>query len=248
MRKNIIFLFNLAFISLCYSQVGINTDTPQKTLHVNGGLQFTNELNLGGNDMTAGNAGSVGQILKSGGLGQPAEWGTLAGAPNATGTIMIVDGHYIVAQEITVNLSADFTGVGTPGATVATVIGNLNGVLIDNEGQYSASGTSNTFKVIHDGVYKIMMNMQLQTTNNTQPVIGIWDNSTNLWVARVNDLFTAPTNNGLQTYTLLTAVQMFSGRNYSFRVVNTEAFTIKALSTGGTGSGPVSQVSIRRLK
>ena len=248
MRKKIIFLLNFALFSICSGQMGINTVSPQKTLHVHGGLQITNELNLGGNGTSAGNSGNVGQILKSGGPGQPAIWGTLAGTPNATGTVMIVDGHYVVAQEITVNLSSDFAGPGNPGATLAINIGNLTEELIDNESQYSANNTSNLFRVTNDGVYKVMMNMQIQTTNNTQPVIGIWDNSTNLWVARVNDLFTPPTNTGLQTYTLLTAVEMFSGRDYSFRAANTSGFTIKALSSGATGAGPVSEVSIRRLK
>jgi hypothetical protein len=41
-------------------QVGINTATPKKMLHVNGSLQFTNELNVGGNDATPGSAGVYG--------------------------------------------------------------------------------------------------------------------------------------------------------------------------------------------
>ncbi|AZA93604.1 hypothetical protein EG343_24860 [Chryseobacterium nakagawai] len=247
MIKNITFFISLNIFSFFYCQVGINTTTPQRTLHVNGELQITNELNVGGDGSVAGNAGATGQVLKSNGPGQPAVWSELTEAPTATGTVMVVDGHYVVAQEITVNLTSDFSGPGIPGATIAINIGNLNDVIIDNENKYTADGTGNKFQVTNDGVYKIMMNMQLSTTNNTQPVIGIWDNVANLWVARVNDLFTAPTN-GLQTYTLLTAIQLTAGRDYSFRAVNTDAFTIKAVSSGATGSGPVSEASMRRLK
>jgi hypothetical protein len=54
--------------------VGINTTTPQKTLHVNGSLQLTNELNLGGTASTAGSSGLSNQVLVSQGAGNPAIW------------------------------------------------------------------------------------------------------------------------------------------------------------------------------
>lgn len=49
--------------SLCYSQVGIKTLTPEKTLDVNGGLNIRKELRLSGNDVTKGSAGTEGQIF-----------------------------------------------------------------------------------------------------------------------------------------------------------------------------------------
>lgn len=54
--------------------VGIGTVTPQKTMHVNGNLQVTNELNLGGNAGAAGNAGTSGQVLASQGPGIAPVW------------------------------------------------------------------------------------------------------------------------------------------------------------------------------
>ncbi|MGE8514185.1 MAG: hypothetical protein ACN6N7_15905 [Chryseobacterium culicis] len=54
--------------------VGINTPTPQKTLHVNGALQVTNEINLGGTASTSGSPGLSNQILVSQGAGNPAIW------------------------------------------------------------------------------------------------------------------------------------------------------------------------------
>jgi len=48
---------------------GIGTATPQKRLHVNGNLQVTNEINVGGNATTPGTAGISGQFLKSNGPG-----------------------------------------------------------------------------------------------------------------------------------------------------------------------------------
>ncbi|GEM_PF-551143 len=54
--------------------VGINTPTPQKTLHVNGSLQVTNEFNLGGTATTAGSPGLTNQVLVSQGAGNPVIW------------------------------------------------------------------------------------------------------------------------------------------------------------------------------
>ncbi|MFP3631819.1 hypothetical protein SB776_35020, partial [Burkholderia sp. SIMBA_045] len=57
---------------------GIGTETPQKKLHVNGGLQITNELNVGGNASTAGSAGTTGQVLTSAGASAAPTWQTPA--------------------------------------------------------------------------------------------------------------------------------------------------------------------------
>jgi len=63
--------------ALSFGQVGVNTETPQKTLHINGDLQVTNELNVGGNSSTAGSAGTTGQFLVSKGANAAPEWQTV---------------------------------------------------------------------------------------------------------------------------------------------------------------------------
>ncbi len=45
--STIIFLFFASAISAQTGNIGVNTTTPQKTLHVNGSLQVTNEINVG---------------------------------------------------------------------------------------------------------------------------------------------------------------------------------------------------------
>lgn len=72
--KKTIFLQFFVMHFLAYSQVGINTPTPQKTLHVNGALQITNELNLGGNASSAGSPGAARQIMQSNGPGVAPSW------------------------------------------------------------------------------------------------------------------------------------------------------------------------------
>ncbi|WP_131797526.1 hypothetical protein [Chryseobacterium cucumeris] len=214
-----------------------------KALHVNGALQVVNELNVGGTASTAGSAGVAGQVLKSNGPGAAPTWQNLAGVPTSTGTVIVVNGQFLVAQEIIVQMTADFTS----GPDVPTAVGNLTNEVVDNENQYTGSAAGNSFNISADGVYQITMNAQLSTVNGSSPVIGIWDNTAGNWVARVNDLFTATTP-GLQTYTLLTSIPMLAAHTYSFRVSNSDNVTIKYLSSGSTGSGPVTQMSLRRLK
>ncbi|AZB03822.1 hypothetical protein C1637_21055 [Chryseobacterium lactis] len=222
-----------------FPQVGINTTTPQKTLHVNGSLQITNELNVGGNASTAGSAGIAGQVLKSNGSGQAPSWQKILQAPNSVGTLIAVNGQLFVAQEITVQLSADYNSGNS-----TTMIGNLTTEIIDNENKYIADATTNSFQVVADGTYQIIMNMQLSATKGNLPVIGVWDNQDNQWVARVNDTYSA-TNGTLQTYTLITSIDMLAGRNYSFRSSNTTNYTIRK---GGSGAFPLSQISVKRVK
>ncbi|NIF06700.1 hypothetical protein F3J23_14720 [Chryseobacterium sp. Tr-659] len=245
MKKKILLIF-LTLPLFYNSQVGINSLTPQKTLHVNGSLQIVNELNLGGSASKAGSAGLSGQVLKSNGPGVAPSWQNLAGVPTSTGTVIVVDGQFMVAQEIAVQLTADFTASATLASTVA--IGNLTNEIIDNENTFKGSSTTNSFKVSNNGIYQVIINAQLSTTNGSLPVIGIWDDTNNKWIARVNDTFTAPTSGGLQTYTLLTDISMSAANTYSFRLSNTNDVTIRQTSGGSSGTGPVSQVSLKRLK
>jgi len=235
------------YTSILHAQNGIGTPTPQATFHVNGSLQITEDIQLGGTTNTKGSSGLAGQVLKSNGPGLAPSWEALAGVPNATGSVIVVNGQFIVAQEIIVQMTADFSGKGVAGLTVPDPLGSLNDEIIDNENTYRGNTTSNSFKVVADGVYQIMMNLQMQTINASNPVIGVWDDTAGKWIARANDYFVAPDNKS-QTYTLITSVPMVASKTYSFRVSSTKDYTVKHLSSGTSGSGPVSQVSLKRLK
>ncbi|WP_123912027.1 hypothetical protein [Chryseobacterium shigense] len=244
MKKNLILGVVLLPV-LAYSQVGINTRTPRKNLHVNGSLQITNELNVGGDARTAGSAGTPGQVLKSNGPGLAPTWQNVAGVPNATGTVIALNGEFIIAQEIVVQLTADYTV--PPAGNAGLFIGNLTNEIIDNENRYSGTSIGNSFTIPADGVFQIKMNAQLSTDNGSVPVIGIWDDTANRWVACVNDYFSTPTG-GLQTYTLITSIPMTASSTYSFRLANTVSTVVKYVSTGITGAGPITQISLKRLK
>ncbi|MDP9960531.1 hypothetical protein [Chryseobacterium lathyri] len=95
--------------------VGIGTQTPQKKLHVNGTLQVTNELNVGGTTNTAGSAGTTGQILTSSGAGAAPTWKTLN---TSSGTI--AGAHYV--QGTTAATIAQGSTADVPGATITLTV------------------------------------------------------------------------------------------------------------------------------
>ncbi|WP_428140435.1 hypothetical protein [Chryseobacterium jejuense] len=77
MQKKVFIVSCILLLSLFNAQVGILTTTPKKTLHVNGTLQITNELNVGGTASTVGDAGTTGQVLVSQGTNKAPQWTTL---------------------------------------------------------------------------------------------------------------------------------------------------------------------------
>ncbi|REC79535.1 hypothetical protein DRF60_06855 [Chryseobacterium elymi] len=95
--------------------VGIGTQTPQKKLHVNGALQVTNELNVGGTTNTAGSAGTTGQMLSSNGAGVAPSWKTLN---TLSGTIS--SANYV--QGTTALAINQGTVADVPGVTITLIV------------------------------------------------------------------------------------------------------------------------------
>ncbi len=72
--KKIIVTAVLLITHLVSAQVGIHTQTPKATLHIQGNMQFTNSLYLGGTATTPGNPGESNEVLASQGEGKPPVW------------------------------------------------------------------------------------------------------------------------------------------------------------------------------
>ncbi|MCW3160841.1 hypothetical protein [Chryseobacterium oryctis] len=105
MKKQILLLAGITIFPIAtFSQVGVNTVTPQKTLHVNGSIQLTNELNVGGNSNTAGNAGALGQILTSNGPNVAPSWANIGSIISG-----LVSNVYYFQGTSTVNVNAGQT-------------------------------------------------------------------------------------------------------------------------------------------
>ncbi|MDQ6472540.1 hypothetical protein RB619_18005 [Flavobacterium sp. LHD-80] len=161
--------------------------------------------------------------------------------PNEVGTVIAIDGKLEVAQEITAMMSSDFV---TSGSGIIK-IGNINNVIIDNKNKFIGNSSTNQFSVADVGTYLVTINVQLFGTTTGNPVIGIVDNNTGQWVARVNDGI----GTNAYTFTLITSIVMDPSHTYSFGCANNVGtLTVRAFSTGGTGNGPISFFSVKRLK
>ncbi|MBL3548854.1 hypothetical protein [Chryseobacterium sp. KMC2] len=63
------------FLSFCVKgQVGINTETPEKDLDINGDISLRREFRVGGNEFIQGDPGQYGQVLVSRGTNEPPQW------------------------------------------------------------------------------------------------------------------------------------------------------------------------------
>ncbi len=243
-EKIILIALCMSVSGLGYAQTGftgINTKTPQANLHINGSLQVTNQV------ISASTAGTVGQVLKSNGPGQPPTWQRALEPHGTNGTLIAVDRDFMVATEFIVLMSADYTWQVSTGTV--SPIGNLTTEITDNENRFTGTSTTNSFTIAEEGEYLITMNLQLETVLNDNPTIGLYDEFQGAWLTRVNDNFnvanTGAAGTRLQTYTLMSSVELFPGRLYSFRVGGQSNVTIKK---GGTGTQAMSQISLKRLK
>ncbi len=234
---------------------GINTQNPSRNLDVNGSVQVTSEISLGGDEATAGNAGLAGYTLFSQGDGLPTLWKDLEEASSETGTILVVDGAFLIAQELTVQFTEDYTynPRNAPSLLPPWPLGKLNNIILDNkntfvatppEGGFPAGG--NRFRVVQTGIYEFKMNIVISTNAGTNPVVGLFNDTTNTWVVNTNDRHNV--TGGTQSYTIITALQLNENDVYSFRANNSADFTVNWKSGGTSGEGPVSQVKISRLK
>ncbi|ROI00166.1 hypothetical protein [Chryseobacterium daecheongense] len=148
--KRLLLLGSLLFSVDAFCQVGINTSTPQKTLHVNGSLQITNELNVGGNASTAGSAGTSGQVLTSGGPGVAPSWtninsvsGTIASANYVQGTttLTVPQGTTADVPGVSITLTVP---AGKTQTFLFTILGYASGLTYES--------TQGVFSLLQNGV------------------------------------------------------------------------------------------------
>lgn len=131
---------------------GIGTQTPQKLLHVNGALQVTNELNVGGDGSTAGNAGTSGQVLTSGGTGSAPVWKTLNTVSGTVSSANYVQGT--TALTINQGNTADVPGVTisliVPAGVTQTFLFTILGYAV-NVSTAAGQATQGVFSLLQNG-------------------------------------------------------------------------------------------------
>lgn len=141
----------LMTINTSSANVGIGTGAPQKRLHVNGALQITNELNVGGDSTTAGSAGTSGQVLISGGANAAPSWSAVSNIADATNDAWVNDlannmvklgtqsngsSARIAGTEVVIKDDGSVgIGTATPGAKLNVVSG---GFRLENENNWNA--------------------------------------------------------------------------------------------------------------
>jgi len=193
---------------------------------------------------TDGNAPAVGNVATAADVNGNIIWQAIPKqniVPTDVGTVISVGGQLVVAQEITALMTADFV---IPFNNNPMPIGNISNVIIDNKSLFTNNSTANSFKVADNGIYSVTMNVQYVTASGYS-IIGVWCDTDNAWVARIGKYISGP---GEDYLTLITAINMSTAKTYSFRYTNTADVTIKAMSSGSTGTGPVSFYSLKRLK
>ena len=149
MKKLLLPLILLTSLTL-HSQVGIQTTTPQKTLHVNGSLQVVNEVNVGGNATTAGSPGTSGQILTSQGPGTAPAWQTLNTVSGSVNSAKYVQGT--LEATATAGQTIDVPGVTltltVPAGRTQTVLFTILGYALDITTGVTSQGV---FSLVQDG-------------------------------------------------------------------------------------------------
>jgi len=147
--KNLLLPLFLFLYNVVYSQVGINIKTPLSTLHVNGDVQITKSLTLGGNANTPGDAGKVGGFLMSQGENNAAIWAT----------------------PISLNIPS-VSGIGKTNKSINNIVGATFTVIkydvqnrINTE-VLSYDQSSGNYKILKSGYYLINSNATLTVNPN----------------------------------------------------------------------------------
>lgn len=245
--KNLSYIFILISIVInAQTKLGINTSEPTHEVDVNGTMRVRNLSSTQSYQTTDLLVWAENGVLKTTDKGK-----VFPTVPKQTGTLISDGNNVIVAQEFEIQMSADQSF----SSTTPSVINNLNVEILDNLQEIGLFGFQNgTFQVNETGYYSIFFNLQATNTSNNNPVFGIWDDAANVWVTATNDYFSAIltdpnyTATRLQSYTIYTSVKLTANKTYSVRAKsNGGTVTIKHLSSGSTGEGPVTQLSIRRI-
>ncbi|PWW20605.1 hypothetical protein [Chryseobacterium sp. AG844] len=152
--KKIMLLLSVIFGGMMYSQVGINTATPTRTLDVNGNVRFrsvdvvTNSDNSG--ILLTDTAGNVSQISSS----------------DFFSTLKIPSNAFNAEQNT--NISTNLSGNSTYHNVVFGTV-NLN---VAGNGIWNAA--NNTYTVAKAGVYSISTGVQLSNTLNSAVTYGFY--------------------------------------------------------------------------
>lgn len=222
------------------AQIGINTDSPTNTLDVNGMMRVRSLEKA-----TPYKSEKI-LVVDSLGVVQASESSDIAPSPDKVGGVISDGEKLIVAQEMVSLVSRDFV---TSVRNTPQVINTVNKKIVDSDGTFN----DGVFRVTTKGIYQIIINAHVtSTTRTSDPVLGLWNGTTNNWIARVGDTYASRNDaNSFQMYTMVALEELSPGIDYSFRIAlegTNGRVTVKAVSTGLTGTGDASYFSVKRIK
>ncbi|NIF06698.1 hypothetical protein F3J23_14710 [Chryseobacterium sp. Tr-659] len=148
MKIKLLFLLLFSTV-MSYSQVGINTKTPQKDFHINGSLQVVKELNVGGSFNTVGSSGNKGDILFSNGTNMAPIWSSPAGFNIPSLSVIGIKSGFSAQTNANVFATVVFTSFPLVNPAVA---------------QYNSS--DNSFTILKKGYYQILYSSYLDMSLN----------------------------------------------------------------------------------
>lgn len=229
--------------------IGINKTNPTVALDVNGdirvrSLETESSFNINDNFVLSDSNNKL-KTVKFSDLNLP--------LVTKIGTVMsVINSKLDIAPEVVVQST---TNQSTDGTGSPKVLNTLSKELIDNYNAYS----NGIFSCPVSGVYMIILSFQTTSTNtsnySSNNVIGVWNDTTNKWVARINDTdMSINTTNKIRTSKLLTAINMTAGTNYSIRFIagvtgsTTNTFTVLGNTSLVTTQNSPSIIRIIRVK
>jgi hypothetical protein len=155
---------------------------------------------------------------------------------------LVVDANGVLKTSI--SSSSNVTGYLTSNIPLRnTVVTRViaHNVLIDSNTEYN--NTTGIFIPKESGVYEYEIGLNVTTVNDNRLVVGFQTVSNNSWIARNNfPTYTTPTYLYSKGVVVLTA-----GISYAFAAATNSSGTIESISTGSTGSGIGTFLSIKRL-
>ncbi|WP_054512975.1 hypothetical protein [Chryseobacterium sp. ERMR1:04] len=229
MKKKLFCMALFAVSVIHHAQVGIQTPTPQNTLHVNGTLQVVKDLNVGGDSRTKGNSGNKGEFLMSNGTGNTPVWRNIE-SENFLKVIFVGNKTDISPS------SGSYTGTGTNPVSThesysQTYIYNVSNKIDTAYLTYNSS--NGIFTVVKPGFYNIVPYITYDLSLNGN---GYTAGTANSYIQKVSpstvSLAAISTGHGERTLGInhnLSSISFFNaGETFRIRCRYTQSFRLSS--------------------
>ncbi|PRA97659.1 hypothetical protein CQ046_20670 [Chryseobacterium sp. MYb7] len=226
MKTKLLSVALIAMSLFTFAQVGIQTPTPKKTLHVNGSLQVVKEINVGGDGSTTGSSGTAGDFLSTNGNGNAPEWKSLD-SQSITKMVFIGNKNNVNPSNVTIKPSVS-PGLFYTGSQSNTLIYNTVNKILDTYISYDAA--TGIFTVKKAGFYSVNTYLTYDLHNNDNAWTSGTATSTIDKAGDVIEVAKMSTNHSERTdyvYHTLTGIRLFAvGQTFKVTCVHTRPYRL----------------------